>query len=242
VVFSGDVGKEAVMSKRDALLVVSAAVLGSLLTYFIGVGGAQPDAPVRASSTAPARSPAATPMPRNATGTLQTAATQAGESQTVPADAPRPHAARLDENEARKLIMIGQKQQKFGEQLARFIEDGGNSDPAAINARLEDRFYSEQLNREWAGSRESHIRTLFEGNENLRGIDPVQVACRSKNCQVVLSASSFDQARVVSEKFMQAATRGDVGMQDQAVSFFPDVSAGRVVFYLSENGNTDLFR
>ena len=69
-----------------------------------------------------------------------------------------------------------------------------------------------------------------------------QVACRSKNCQVVLSASSADQARALSETFMQAATSGDVGMQDQAVSFFPDISAGRVVFYLSENGNADLFR
>ena len=40
---------------------------------------------------------------------------------------------------------------------------------------------------------------------------------------------------------MRAATRNDLGMQDKVVSFFPDISTGRVVFYVSENGNTDLF-
>jgi hypothetical protein len=171
---------------------------------------------------------------------------QAGNRAAVLAPAPQESASAAarhpDNDKARELVLAAQRQQQFGQQLTSFLDELGHSDPTAVNATLETRFYSEERNREWASEREGDIRTLFEANENLRGMTPTQVACRSKNCQVVLPASTQDQVRALTERFMEAATRGDVGMQDQVVSYFPDISAGRVVFYLSENGNTDLFR
>jgi len=232
------------MFRRDFLLVASAAVIGSLVTYLTGATSATPHEVLPCESIAASGNPAtAASAGVHAAPPVSTAMQQPAAAASAPQQPARRDGGNLsDDGKARNLVLVGQKQQKFGDQLSSFLSSASSSDPATINATLESRFYSEALNQEWAGSRESHIRTLFEANESLRGTTPLQVACRSKNCQVVLSASSADQARALSETFMQAATSGDVGMQDQAVSFFPDISAGRVVFYLSENGNADLFR
>jgi hypothetical protein len=161
--------------------------------------------------------------------------------QTADSRRPQVPCNRRDGNEAKDPALVIQRRQELGERFAGLLANGGKPDSRAIGTRVENRFYSEEWNQEWAGTRERNIRTLFDSSEDLSGLTPLQVTCRSRNCQVVLSASTQEQVRLASEKFMQAATRSDVGMKDKVVSFFPDITTGRVVFYLSENGNTELF-
>jgi len=221
------------MSRRDLFLVASTAAISSLVTYLYcttmlaSPGAVRPEISTAMNPGAPAVSQG--PDRSSAAETLPQAASQPVRT-NQPADTAGHETARAI-----------QKQKQIGEQISSLFEDGSIPDTGAINAKLENRFYQEEWNQEWAGSKERSIRTLFEADQDLGGLSP-QIACRSKNCQVVLAASSQEQVQQLSAKFMQAATRTDVGMKDKVVSYFPDITTGRVVFYLSENGNTDLFQ
>jgi hypothetical protein len=230
------------MSGRDVFLVAITATISSFLTYSyctrlttlpaaasheIAAGKAEP-APAPSVPRTVVQVETTRDWPQVRVATQQASSKQ--DAATPPGDgAPRDRA------------LAYQKEREFGERVTAFI-NAGNPDPQAISARLENRFYLEEWNREWAGDRESSIRTLFEANEVLSGVVPLQVTCRSKNCQVVLSATSLEQVRQLSGQFLQATAKNDLGMNDKMVSFFPDTSSGRLVFYLSENANTDLFR
>jgi len=232
------------MLRRDFLLVASTAAACSLLAYLTGAITTTPPEVLRCESGASYGNHAAalrTPDGKAVQGNTgnqgldAAAALQQDSSQSD--DGNRP-----DKNTARDAAAAFRKRQELGERFSHLFNRGSSRDSSAISARIENRFYSEEWNQEWAGSKERNIRTLFDTNEVLSGIAPLQITCRSQNCQVVFSASSQDEVRLVSDRFMQAATRGDVGMTDPVVSFFPDVSMGRVVFYLSENGNMDLIQ
>jgi hypothetical protein len=243
VVFNGGICREAKMSKRDFLLVASTATICSTLAFFAGATlttrpeASRSERAVDAASLATAASnpndavaplEAARPAPVAADSSRSAAATPAGEIQT-------------DSNRINEPTLAARQQKQLGEEFSAFVRNGSHSNPGALTAAVENRFYSEARNQEWAAAREDNIRNLFAANEELNGLDPLDVTCRSKNCQVVLSASTQDEVRTLSEKFMQVATRSDVGMDRKMVAFFPDVTAGRLVFYLSENGNMDLF-
>lgn len=228
------------MSKRDFILVASTAAITSLLTWFAATSlTTKPDGPRPES-----RAASAEPVPVPSQSYDHAFPANPVRATAMPADAARQGSSTPVAGTPRDPTLAFKKQREVGEQMSGFMARQGTADPAAIYARIEARFYAEDLNQEWAGSAEQGIRTLFESNEGLDGMAPLQVACRSKNCQVVLSAPNRDpeQVRLMSEKFMRAATRGDVGMKDKVVSYFPDASMGRVVFYLSENGNMDLFQ
>jgi hypothetical protein len=240
----GNIGKEARMSRRDFFLVANTAAICSLLAFLAGANTTKPRVVFRCESSA-------------AGGYHTTASSKTGDEtvQAKPVDQELDAAAALqqgpsqradgnhsDRSTAQDPAVAFRKRQELGERFSRLFNDGSKPDSSVINARIENRFFSEDWNQEWAGSRERNIRTLFDASTDLSGMVPLQITCRSKNCQVVFSASSQDQVRLVSEKFMHAATRGDVGMKDKVVAFFPDISTGRVVFYLSENGNMDLFQ
>ena len=243
MVFNGGIGKEAQMSRRDILLVASTAAISSLLTYFACATITAPPEALRYESTAAKRVQAAADVEPDE----RVVHVAPGRKGLDAADAPRPNPSppagrnQSDTSTARDPALAFEKQQEMAERFSTVFNNEGHRNSGEVNARIENRFYLEEWDQEWAGSRESNIQTLFSANENLSGITPLQVTCRSKNCQVVLSASSQEQVRLLSAKFMRAATRNDLGMQDKVVSFFPDISTGRVVFYVSENGNTDLF-
>jgi hypothetical protein len=240
----GSSGKGAKMSRRDFILVAGTATISSLLTYLVcATVPAPPDAP-RYEAGATSGKHVAPPnysvdQPEHVEAvTKKTVATVVVQpASSAPGDAD--HSGNTTPQDP---ALAFQAQQDLGKVFSSLVGDGGNSKPGSLNANIENRFYAEDWNQEWAGSKEKNIRTLFEASGNLSGMAPLQVTCRSKNCQVVLSASNQDQVRSLSERFMQAATKSDVGMRNKVVSFFPDSSTGRVVFYLSEDGNTDLFR
>lgn len=230
------------MSRRDFFLVAGTAAVTAALTWFAAASlTTHPDVP-RSESSAAANPAPAIGGPGDATIPARSEAKSADAARQT--SAPAAGGTRADATTPRDPTLVFKKRQEFGEQLSSFMAKQAPSDPGAINARIEARLYAEDWNQEWAGSAEKGIRSLFESHEGLDGVAPQQVTCRSKNCQVILSASGRDpeQVRLLSEKFMQAATRSDVGMKDKAVAYFPDASLGRVVFYLSENGNMDLFQ
>jgi hypothetical protein len=227
--------------RRGFFLAAVAATIGSLLTYTAGV----------LTTPGPLRCEAGPRVVRTSTPGASAGATTRVQTafQPPPPVAATRQASRQDADEAASLraavqreALSMQKQKELGELFSGLVEAGSSADPEGINTRIENRFYAEDWNQQWAGSREQGIRTLFATHADLDGITPLQVTCRSKNCQVVLAASDQEQVRDLSRKFMLAATRGDVGMENKVVAFFPDAAAGSVVFYLSENGNTDLFR
>jgi hypothetical protein len=244
MLFNGGIGKEAQMIRRDLLLVVSTAVISSLLTYYIvATRTAPPEALRYESSAANGNHAADLGQPDFNTGQIKPSKQELDTAGALQQGSIQPRSEDRSNNSTSQYSSIAlQKQQELEEQFSNLFSGGSNPDSGALNARIEGRFYLEDWNQEWAASKERNIRTLFEVNEDLSGVAPLQVACRSKNCQVVLAAANQAQVRLLSEKFMQAATKGDVGMKDKVVSFFPDVSTGRVVFYLSENRNTDLFQ
>lgn len=234
MVFNGRIAKEAPMSRKDLLLVAGTAAVTSLLTYLT----------VSTLTTAPqtvsCEGGAACGTPSEVRAPDLAAREGARDRPRTDVEAPRPNLSKPTTAEVHSrtatpadAALLLQKQRELRERF---------SNPKLTNASIESRFYAEEWNPEWAGSTERGIRTLFASHEDLSAIDPQRVTCRSKNCQVVLSATNQEQVRLVAEKFMRAAVQSDVGMKDKIVSFFPDAASGSVVFYLSENGNADLFQ
>jgi hypothetical protein len=244
MLFNGGIAREARMSRRDFNLIAATAVISSFIAWFAGASlSTSPEAPDLENRAASGEHATFTIRPADQGARVMPGQPEPDSAVQLQRDTSRPEdGGRPDDGKAADMARAVQLQKKFGEQFSRFIEDGGTRDPGAINARVENRFYSEEWNRDWAVSREGSIRTLFVASDELSGIDPLQITCRSRNCQVVLSVSSRDQAQQLAAKVMKAATRSDVGMKDKVVSYFPDVSTGRLLVYLSENGNTDLFQ
>lgn len=228
------------MWRRDLFLVAGTAAVSSLLTYLAVADRTAVHDPARVATRAEPHRPPALDSRNDARAVDVVPASPGAASSGAQASSsaePDPEASRGADDPAAAF----HNQQTMREKFAALMASGSPANPGVLNARLESRFYEEEWDRSWAASRESGIRDLFAANESLRGEDPL-VSCRSKNCQVVLPAATEEQGRTVSREFMQAAARADIGMKNKVVSFFPDVSRGRLVFYLSENGNTDLFR
>jgi hypothetical protein len=224
--------------KRDFLLVAIATAFGSVVTWFAGANNFASNDVLHCEVNAAAE-PVAT-LVEPAAGISRTVALERTGAATSPRHDSTPHdGADRTDNPAHASALAFRQQQELEQRFSSLLADDR---PGAIAARIENRFYSEEWNQEWAGSQARKIRALFDANENLSGIAPLQVTCRSKNCQVVLAASNQEQVRTLSQKFMRAARNGDAGMKDEIVSFFPDTAAGSLVFYLSESGNTDLFQ
>lgn len=231
------------MLRRDFFLVASTAAISSLLTYLTCVTLTTPPEARRyeigaidGAHMAPLNSFDGDALAVDA-GILRPKIVSASRQDSTQPD----RSDHSGSSTAQDPVLAFQKRQELGERFSRLFDSASNPPSSTVGAEVENRFYSEEWNQAWAGSKEGKIRALFDDNQDLNGITPLQVTCRSKNCQVVFSASTQEQVQAVSEKFMQAATRNDVGMKDKVVSFFPDVPVGRLVFYLSENGNIDLF-
>lgn len=232
------------MSRRDFFLVAGTAAICSILAYFAGTSPTTPPDTLRCESNAAQGNHATAPSKTDDSAVqVETASQGLDTAAALPQDSSRRDGGNHSSKAAAQDPAVAfQTRQELGERFSHLFNGASNRDPSIISTTVENRFYSEEWNQEWAGSKERSIRTLFDANKDLSGMAPLHVTCRSKNCQVVFSASSQEQVRQLSEKFMQAAARSDVGMKDKTVAFFPDISTGRVLFYLSEGGNTDLFR
>lgn len=233
------------MLPRDLLLVAATAAISSFLTYFAMGGNAEKTPPVSSSphpvlsavkenQDKPTHKPnGKTIDPLTGGKTLALAA---------PPEQPQKKDGATGQQAVQDPSLQLKKQHELEENFSEFFERKSSTGFRDLTSEIENRFYLEEWDQAWAQDKESNILNLFHNNKSLNDITPLNITCRSKNCQVVLAVANQDQVKTLSEKFMQVAANGDIGMTDHLVTFFPDVSSGRLVFYLSENGNMDLFQ
>lgn len=231
------------MLSRDLLLVAVTAAVSSFLTYTVMERGSHNAPSAELSITANENAPEQ-PSPDD-----KPILVQAGERPATATDESNDMLQSEEMKNAKEETDIGQqasaslqKQAELERNFAGFFEKKRGIDAGQLNTEIESRFYQEEWNREWAQDRENGIHNLFQADAGLSNISPLHVACRSRNCQVVLPVANQEQAQNLSMKFMEIAAGSDLGMNDKSISFFPDISTGRLVFYLSDNGNMDLFQ
>lgn len=231
------------MLSRDLLLVAVTAAVSSFLTYVVMERDSSNTPPTALSIIANEKAPEQ-PSPDD-----KPILVQAGERPAIVTDESNDllqsggmKNAKEETDTGQQASVSLQKQAELERNFTGFFEKKRGMDAGQLNAEIESRFYQEEWNREWAQDRESGIHNLFQTDAGLSNISPLHVACRSKNCQVVLPVANREQAQNLSIKFMEIAAGSDLGMNDKSISFFPDISTGRLVFYLSDNGNMDLFQ
>lgn len=106
---------------------------------------------------------------------------------------------------------------------------------------IQQRYTSEPVDYEWALAKENAILTLFDTSENLHSFMPLDVSCKSKNCQIVLAAGDEQQTDFMYDALLKAVT-SNRNFPDQTVSYFADPAAGQMIVYVSRNGVLDLLQ
>jgi len=114
---------------------------------------------------------------------------------------------------------------------------GGN-----YNEALQQQYESEEINYDWALQKEDQIYQILNSSEALSYIAPLDVSCRSQNCQVVLPRNDQAQAKELFDSFLNATKASAVdGSPALTASYFSDLDSGELTFYISEAGNSSLF-
>ena len=104
---------------------------------------------------------------------------------------------------------------------------------------IQNRYASEPLNYEWAVNKESAILSLFDTSENLHTFKPLDISCKSKNCQIILAAGDQQQTDFMYGAMLKAVTAHQ-DSPNQTVSYFSDPAAGQMIIYVSQDGVMDL--
>ena len=106
---------------------------------------------------------------------------------------------------------------------------------------IQNRYASEPLDYEWAANKENAILSLFDTSENLHTFKPLDISCKSKNCQIILAAGDQQQTDLMYGAMLKAVTTHQ-DFPNQTVSYFSDPAAGQVIIYVSQNGVMDLLQ
>lgn len=104
---------------------------------------------------------------------------------------------------------------------------------------IQNRYASEPLNYEWAVNKENAILSLFDTSENLHTFKPLDISCKSKNCQIILAAGDQQQTDFMYGAMLKAVTTHQ-DFPNQTVSYFSDPDAGQIIIYVSQDGVMDL--
>ncbi|MGM8226657.1 hypothetical protein ACSV5M_08745 [Cellvibrio sp. ARAG 10.3] len=106
---------------------------------------------------------------------------------------------------------------------------------------IQQRYTAEPVDYEWAIDKENAILTLFDTSENLHSFMPLDVSCKSKNCEIVLAAGDEQQTDFMYDALLKAVT-SNRNFPDQTVSYFADPATGQMIVYVSRNGVLDLLQ
>lgn len=106
---------------------------------------------------------------------------------------------------------------------------------------IQNRYASEPLDYEWAANKESAILSLFDTSENLHTFKPLDISCKSKNCQIILAAGDQQQTDFMYGAMLKAVTTHQ-DFPNQTVSYFSDPAAGQMIIYVSQDGVMDLLQ
>ncbi|WP_075187074.1 hypothetical protein [Teredinibacter haidensis] len=127
------------------------------------------------------------------------------------------------------------------ETFSSFIEKAEKENKAPMQLANE-RFEAEEIDYNWATSREDELFSMFDNHEALQDIAPLSVICKTKNCQVILATEGDQQANILSVKFSNAISTGTEETTSATVSYFVNRGTGELIFYLSEDSSSALFQ
>lgn len=109
-----------------------------------------------------------------------------------------------------------------------------------ISTAVENKFYQEEVDEEWANDKESYLSNRFESDEELKDVHPLEITCRSENCKIVLSIESQENISSISHRLSNAPIDSD--REGAMVYAFPDSSTNRLVVYVSKKSGMDMIR
>lgn len=132
------------------------------------------------------------------------------------------------------------RQQKIKEDMRAFISSEREKGNENISAVVENRFYQEEVDEEWASDKESDLSDRFESDEELRGVHPLEITCRSENCKVVLPIESQKNISSISSRLTEKAVDGEG--KESTVYSFPDNATNRLVVYVSKKDGMGLIQ
>lgn len=117
------------------------------------------------------------------------------------------------------------------------------SQPAGdYNKVLQRRYENEEVNYDWAIQKEDQIHQILNNSEALSYIAPLDISCRSKNCQLIFPSNDQKQASELFEHFLNATQNNtEVGSPALTASYFSDSNNGELTLYISEVGNSSLY-
>lgn len=243
------------MLLRDFVLVAGTAAISSFVTYLVTDAAVDESIPVHASaaceasvaevSAAGAAQGGHSSRMDDDTPGSPADRTPAVSMQSLKSNPPQPQrrADGAGETDAAQntCLQFYRRQQHAIDEFIQLHAKAGSPDSGALSAGIEERFHQETLDPQWAPDKENEILGVFEKHEGLSAISPLYVTCKSKNCVVALSATGLEQTEPLTRKFFEAMMHSDIGMKNKSISYFPDPATGRLLFYLSDNGNMDLF-
>lgn len=105
---------------------------------------------------------------------------------------------------------------------------------------MQKRYEAEAVNYEWALDKETELLMLFDGPESAYAFKPLDVSCKSKNCQLIFAAGDEKQNQAMYMDLLKLVTEGNNAFPDQMLSYFSDPASGQLIIYLSEKGVADL--
>lgn len=128
-------------------------------------------------------------------------------------------------------------QQKHIRSLQNFAQS--NKDKSIIE-QTQRNYEAEEINYDWAFRKEDSLLSLFNTHKELTSFSPLDVSCKSKNCQLILAAETEEQAQTIYQSFLAAVIKNQ-SHSEQTVSYFTHPGDGHLVMYVSESERSNLF-
>ncbi|MGD8176287.1 hypothetical protein [Marinimicrobium sp. ARAG 43.8] len=121
-----------------------------------------------------------------------------------------------------------------------FLENSKHQSPSEI---VSDQYQKEPIDYDWAQEQRTMIMGIIEGAENsLSNVTPLNVNCRSKNCQIVVADNGDGSNNKLFDDFTKSAESIYSESDSSFLStYFYDHNRGELVIYLSEEGDSSLF-
>lgn len=113
------------------------------------------------------------------------------------------------------------------------------NDPAVAVANLSRDFDSEAVDANWAQSQETFLTNTFIENKKLAGIAVKSTICKTDKCQIVLAASSTEDANKNLDLVFQALREKN---ESVAIVASPDVQKSTTTLYVSRDGKDFEFK
>ena len=135
------------------------------------------------------------------------------------------------------------KNHDYIQAFSSFLEEASQNNSSSPEQKIQENFDSENIDYAWALDHENQLLSVFENQPTLNDISPLSVACKSKNCQIVVAINSVEQMNDLPGRLTTTLTSPgtEMEMDNPTVSYFLREDTLELVLYVSNEGNTSLF-